>query len=70
MLDTQMLIGANFVAGTDLTLFQYTKVETGSVMRNHQGSHLLRHEGVPVLVAHDPRRALGPALEARRCHRP
>jgi hypothetical protein len=30
----------NFVAGSDGPLFQYPKVETGSVMRDHQGRHL------------------------------
>ena len=45
----------NFVAGTDLPLFQYTKLETGSVMRDHQGCHLRFVHADTEAVARDPR---------------
>ena len=43
------------IAGPDLAFFQNTKVETGSMMRNHQGCHLRFVHADTESVAGDPR---------------
>ena len=76
MLDTQMLIGSNFVAGTDAPekVINPKTEETIVSLPDASPAQVdaavdAAADRVPVLVAHHAGRALGPAVEARRRHR-
>ena len=76
MLDTEMLIGSKFVAGTEApeavinpkTEETIVKLPDASTAQVDAGGGC-GDEGLPDLVAHHAGRALGPAVEARRRHR-